>query len=155
MNFITKITQRYPVIGQFLRFGLIGGMNTGVDLIILNLLMFSTGLYEGQPYSLFKAISFCCAATFSYFMNKNWAFRDKSKEKNISKFSQFFAVSVIGAIINVTIASLVVNYAKPITTFDAVISISDPLWGTIGALCGTAIGLIWNFMGYKLIVFKK
>ena len=153
MNFIQKITRKYPVIGQFLRFGLIGGMNTGVDLVILNLLMFSTGLYEGQPYSVFKAISFCFAATFSYFMNKNWAFRDKSKEKNISKFSQFFAVSLIGAIINVTIASLVVNYIKPMINFDNIIS--DPLWGTIGALCGTAIGLIWNFMGYKLIVFKK
>lgn len=153
MNFIQKTTRKYPVIGQFLRFGVIGGMNTGVDLVILNLLMFSTGLYEGQPYSVFKAISFCCAATFSYFMNKNWAFKDNSKEKNISKFSQFFAVSIIGAFINVTIASLVVNYIKPMTNFDGIIS--DPIWGTIGALCGTAIGLIWNFTGYKIIVFKK
>jgi putative flippase GtrA len=153
MNFMQKTARKYPVIGQFLRFGLIGGMNTGVDLVILNLLMLSTGVYEGQPYSIFKAISFCCAAIFSYFMNKNWAFRDKSKEKSISKFSQFFAVSIIGAVINVTIASLVVNYIKPMTNFDGIIS--DPIWGTIGALCGTAIGLIWNFMGYKLIVFKK
>ena len=152
---LKKVIQRYPVIGQFIRFGLIGGLNTGVDLVILNSLMFSTGIYEGGPYSVFKAVSFCFAAIFSYFMNKTWAFKDTSKDKALVKFSQFFAVSLIGAIINVGVATLVVNYLKPIVNANLTIFISDPLWATIGALCGTAIGLIWNFIGYKLIVFKK
>ena len=149
-----NILEKYPVIGQFVRFGLIGGMNTGVDLIILNILMFSTGLFEGAAYSAFKTISFAAAATFSYFMNKKWAFKDDSKEKEVRKFSQFFAVSIIGAIINVSVASLVVTFLKPALGVNFLF-LNDGLWGSVGALFGTAFGLIWNFLGYKFIVFKK
>lgn len=151
-----KIVEKYPAIGQFVRFGLIGGLNTGVDLLILNALMFSTGQFEGTPYSIFKTISFVGAATFSYFMNKRWAFKDNSKTKEVRKFSQFFAVSLIGAAINVGVATLVVSFAKPALGGNILmINVPDELWGSIGALCGTAIGLIWNFVGYKFFVFKK
>lgn len=150
-----KILEKYPIIGQFVRFGLIGGLNTGVDLAILNILMFLTSIYAGTGYSFFKAVSFCFAATFSYFMNKRWAFKDNSKSKQAQKFSQFFAVSLVGAVINVGIATSVVVYIKPLVGNEFLIPISDQLWGTIGALGGTAVGLIWNFFGYKLLVFKK
>lgn len=152
----SELLKKYPVIGQFVRFGLIGGLNTGVDLIILNILMFSTGFSDGTPYSIFKSLSFVFAATFSYFMNKQWAFKDSSKERGVQKFSQFFAVSAIGAVINVSIATLVVTYLKPMignTLFS--LPLSGEIWGSIGALFGTAIGLIWNFFGYKFFVFKK
>jgi len=151
---LNSLLAKYPTIGQFVRFGLIGGLNTGVDLAILNILMYSTGQFEGTPYTIFKGISFASAATFSYFMNKKWAFKDDSKEKAVQKFSQFFAVSVIGAVINVTVASLVVNYLKPLIGSDFLF-LNDGLWGSVGALFGTAIGLIWNFLGYKFLVFKK
>lgn len=147
--------KRYPVIGQFVRFGLIGGLNTGVDLVILNVLMFAFSVYEGAGYSMIKAVSFCFAATLSYFLNKHWAFRDNSKVKRAIQFSQFFAVSVVGAIINVSIATLIVTFVKPALGGELIIPISNQLWGTIGALGGTAFGLIWNFLGYKLLVFKK
>lgn len=152
---IRKILNKYPVIGQFVRFGLIGGLNTGVDLVILNILMFIFSVYEGAGYSIIKATSFCFAATLSYFLNKHWAFKDTSKSKRAIQFSQFFAVSVVGAIINVSIATLIVTFIKPLFGAELIIPLSDQLWGTIGALGGTAIGLIWNFLGYKLLVFKK
>ncbi len=153
---LRKILTKYPAIGQFVRFGLIGGLNTGVDLVILNILMFSTGFFSGTPYTFFKSISFIFAATFSYFMNKKWAFKDNSKEKSVQKFSQFFAVSLVGMVINVSVASLVVTYLQPlITTQIAFLAFGPKIWGSIGALFGTAIGLIWNFVGYKFFVFKK
>ena len=46
----TSIIQRYPIIGQFVRFALIGGINTGVDLLILNILTISSGQTEGTPF---------------------------------------------------------------------------------------------------------
>ncbi len=153
---LESLLKKYPIIGQFVRFGLVGGLNTGVDLVILNILMFSTGLSEGTPYTIFKSISFICAATFGYFMHKQWSFKDNSKEKGAEKFSQFFIVSTMGATINVTIAVLVVSQLKPLIGDEIMsLTISSELWGTIGALFGTAVGLIWNFFGYKFVVFKK
>lgn len=152
---IKKIIERYPIIGQFVRFAMIGGLNTGIDLIILNILTIATGLKEGTAFAIFKGISFAAAATFSYFMNKYWAFKDTSKSQEGRKFSQFFIVSIIGALINVGIASLVVNMIKPALGGTLIVPLNDQLWVNVAALSGTAIGLFWNFLGYKFIVFKK
>lgn len=152
-----KIWEKYPIIKQFVRFGIIGVINTGVDLLILNLLMFIFDKQEGIEYTVFKTISFTVAVVSSYFLNKYWAFEDKNRKEEVKKFSQFITISIIGAFINVGIASLVVNFLVPsvITSLLPLSFMTDQLWGNFGALCGTAIGLIWNFLGYKFVVFKK
>jgi putative flippase GtrA len=147
-----KILARFPFIQQFAKFFVVGVMNTGVDLTILNILMFTTKQTEGVYYTAFKTLSFTTAVIFSYYINKHWTFQDKSAKNSRKKFYQFIGVSLIGAIINVTVATLIVATIRPIIGTGV---ISGQLWGNIGALCGTAIGLIWNFIGYKLWVFKK
>ncbi len=141
---------------QFLKFALIGVLNTGIDLIILNAETILSGIRDGVGYALQKGISFLVAVTFSYFLNKYWAFQDTSKEKEGQKFSQFIFVSLIGMLINVLVATITVTYLKiPINELLNLSFLTDQLWVSIGALAGTAIGLIWNFVGYKLWVFKK
>ncbi|MFA7208859.1 MAG: GtrA family protein [Parcubacteria group bacterium] len=147
-----KIFTRFPFIKQFAKFFVVGIMNTGVDLVILNILMFSTRQTEGIFYSFFKTLSFLAAVIFSYFINKHWTFQDKSDTDAHKKFYQFIGISIIGAFINVTVATLVVGIARPMIGTDL---ISGQLWGNIGALSGTAVGLFWNFIGYKFWVFKK
>lgn len=151
-KFIANLIKRYPVIPQFIKFAMIGFMNFFIDIGILNLLMFASGRSAGIHYTVFKAISFLVAVTFSYFFNKYWTFRDKSKAQQVRQFSQFLFVSVIGMIINVTTASTIVNYIAPQIRF---ITLTGKIWGNLGAVGGSAIGLIWNFIGYKFWVFKK
>jgi putative flippase GtrA len=80
--------------------------------------------------------------TFSYFINKHWTFQDKSKEGEGKKMSQFFAVSFVGMLINVTVATVVVTYLQiPVGNLLHLSFLTPKLWGTVGALCGTAIGL--------------
>lgn len=143
--------ERFPFIKQFAKFFVVGVMNTGVDFTILNILMYTTKQNSGTPYVFFKTLSFLAAVTLSYFINKHWTFQDKSVENNDKKFYQFILVSIIGAFINVTAATLVVEFVRPMIT----IPIAGIIWGNIGAICGSASGLIWNFIGYKLWVFKK
>lgn len=144
------------LIEQFSKFFLVGVMNTGVDLVILNIQMIITGITSGVGYTIEKSISFLFAVTSSYFINKYWTFQDKSKEAEGQKMSQFFAVSVVGMIINVTVATIVVNnFQEPINNILNLSFLTPKIWGSLGALCGTAIGLFWNFIGYKLWVFKK
>jgi putative flippase GtrA len=147
-----KIFERFPIVEQIAKFALIGVMNTLVDLGILNVLMYLSSHAEGPYYSLFKTISFTGAVIFSYNLNKRWTFKDISDNERAKKFTQFLLISVIGAIINVSVATLVVVYIKPLVTLPF---LNAQLWGNIGALGGTGVGLIWNFLGYKFIVFKK
>ncbi|MFC1756532.1 GtrA family protein [Patescibacteria group bacterium] len=141
---------------QFFKFAIIGAMNTGVDLVILNIETLTTGIKEGPGYAIQKGLSFLAAVIFSYFMNKRWTFEDNSKEEQGKKFSQFLSVSIVGMIINVTAATSAVTYAKPaINEMLNIAILTDQVWVSLGALVGTAVGLIWNFIGYKLWVFKK
>lgn len=141
---------------QFAKFFVIGIMNTLIDLVILNAETLITGQKEGYQYAIQKGFSFMAAVTFSYFMNKYWAFQDKNKEREGKKFSQFLFVSLIGMAINITVATLVVTYLQ--TPVNSVLDwgfLTPQMWVNIGALSGSAAGLLWNFVGYKFWVFKK
>lgn len=140
------------LIQQFAKFFLIGIMNTLLDLLILNIETILTGAKSGYPFAIQKGVSFLVAVCFSYFMNKYWAFQDKDKEKQAKKFSQFLFVSLIGMGINMTAATVAVTYVQPLIHINA---LTPQLWVTIGGLCGSAAGLLWNFVGYKFWVFKK
>lgn len=147
---------RFPFIRQFVKFFLVGVMNTLIDLFILNIETTITGIREGSGYAIQKGFSFIVAVTFSYFFNKHWTFRDKSQEEEGKKFSQFLFVSIIGMLVNVSASTLAVTYLKPFA--NQLLGwgfLTDQLWVNIAALVGTFFGLIWNFIGYKFWVFKK
>lgn len=151
-----KLVAKYPSLEQFIKFALVGVMNTLVDLLILNTETLITQVKEGSGFAIQKGVSFLAAVTFSYFINKKWTFQDKSNQGEAKKFSQFFFVSLIGMVVNVSVATLVVTYIAPLIDSALGLSFLTPqIWVNLGALSGTAIGLIWNFIGYKFWVFKK
>lgn len=154
------IGQKIAIIYQIAKFGLIGVLNTLVDLGVLALITFIFRLYFNIEsttiligaitfYSIYKATSFIVANINSYFWNKYWTFDQGKKKQTRSEFLQFFAVSVVGFLINVFIASFVFKMVLGSLT-----GLSDDQLGLIGAAAGSIAGLAWNFIGYKLWVFK-
>jgi putative flippase GtrA len=111
-------------------------------------MIFLTGIASGFSYSLFKSVSFSVAVINSYFWNRIWTF-EKGGHGNAKEFGSFLIVSLIGFAINVGIASLVVNLIGP------KFGLSKELWANVGAIIAAFSGMTWNFLGYKLIVFKK
>src|SRR3989344_2662710 len=101
------------IIRQAIKFVLVGILNTLVDLGVLNLLIFASGIASGFGYSAFKGISFTVAVINSYFLNKFWTFKMRETEGVKREFAQFFIVSLIGFGINVGVASFVVNVVGP------------------------------------------
>ncbi|MCD6085837.1 GtrA family protein [bacterium] len=133
---------------EFVKFFLVGVLNTVLDLGILNFLVLVSGFTSGFYYSLFKSISFLIAASNSYFWNKVWVF--ESKEKNVKKESaKFLLISIGGLIINVGIASLIVVFGKNF------LNVSSRILGNFGAIGAVLGSMFWNFFGYKFFVFKK
>ena len=150
------LAQKLKFIYQVAKFILVGLLNTFVDWGILNLLMFLTSTVSGPLFPVFKGMSFLVATSNSYAWNKFWTFKKPTENKEVAEkkaagkeFLQFFIVSIIGFTLNVGVATIVVN------VMGAPIGISEQLWANIGALGGTLAGLTWNFLGYKLIVFKN
>ena len=116
---------------QKIRFLLVGGTNTAIDfglLFILNTL--------GLPRVPSNTISTGVAFIFSFFANRNFTFSANSG--NIKKQMTLFII--------VTLFGLWV--IQPI-----IISLMSNLLG--GKIIATAVTLVWNYLFYSRLVFKK
>lgn len=133
---------------QFGKFLLVGASNFSIDFGLLNLFIFLSGVDKGVSYSVFKAVSFFIAIMNSFFWNRLWTFNYGASSTMSRQFFKFTSVAVGGLIINVIVASLIVNFLR----LDFV---SPRIWANVSALISLVVVLIWNFAGYKYLVFKN
>jgi len=159
----SKLSRIIPVIWQIAKFALVGGLNMLVDLGILAILqsLFESS-YQITPNSIlsqigaititffviYKAISFLVANVNSFFWNKHWTFSGHQAEKSGEQLVQFLIVSIIGFLINLFFSSFIFSKVAPV-------GINPSQWGLLCAVFGSIAGLVWNFFGYKLLVFRK
>lgn len=143
-----KLSHWKSVFLPLARFAIVGFLNTGVDIGVFNLLIYFTQIEKGFELSLFKAAGFVAAVVTSYFANKYWTFQAGASGKE-GEFVKFGTVTVVGLGINVVVASLIANYVSPIG------GLSQLSWDNVAAVVATVCSLIWNFLGYRLIVFKS
>lgn len=140
---------KWPVFFQFGKFITIGFSNTALDFGVLNLLMYFSGIERGISFSVFKAISFLVAVTNSYFWNKYWTFDNPEGKKWAKQFFMFIVISGTAFVLNVAVASFIVNVLKPFG------NITPTIWANFGALASLILTIMWTFLGYKFIVFKR
>lgn len=134
--------------GQFVRFLAVGVLNTAIDFAVLNLLSLATGITSGNGLIPLNMISFAVAVTNSYFLNRKWTFKDESGPA-AKKFTVFLIVSIIGAFINTGVVRLVSTNISPM------FGLSPQLWLNFAKAVATGVSLLWNFAGFKFIVFKR
>ena len=141
-------TEKISLTTQVVRFGVVGAINTAVDLIVLNLLILSTRTGQrGASFALFKTIAFVCAVLNSYVMNRSWTFKGAKSKHPMLEGSQFMFVSLLGAVVNVGSSWYVATFTHPAW------GINPRWWPSLAALVGTAFSLGFNFLGYKFWVF--
>ncbi len=138
---------------QYARFLATGIVNTAIDFGVLNTLILLFGpIVKPVAYALFKVLSFLAAITNSYFLNKYWVFADGNQRVKASTHREkilFLGVSVF---------SLGVNLATSLLVFRALGKIGfmgATAQANIGAIAGTALTQISNFLGYKFLIFKR
>ncbi len=137
------------IVGQLVKFGFVGFLNTAVDFGVLNVLTRLFGIYAGGGVFFLNLVSFSAAVTNSYFWNKYWTFKAGKEGQSAVQFAEFLIVSIIGALINSGILFILTTYIS------SPAGLSPTLWLNVAKLSATAVSMAWNFVGYKFIVFKK
>ena len=126
-------------------FSIIGGINTALDFIILFVLT-SFGI------KIFIANIFSTGITFiiSFLMNKKITFKSVSNKKElIHEMVLFILVTLFGLWV---IQNIVISTAMPI--FENLLK-NKRISLLLSKLIATIFSLIWNFILYKKVVFKK
>lgn len=134
-------------IYQFMRFAFVGVVNTVLDLVVLNLLVYIFDVHNPFIFSICKGVSFSIAVVNSYFMNKYFTFNKKETENK--DFYLFIIISLIGLVINIVISSLLFYLLGLYSSY-----ISVNLIATISAIIGSSVTMLVNYFGYSYFVFK-
>lgn len=147
-RFLKKISA-----GQFLRFCLIGSLNTLLDFLIVNSLAYLFQIYHGFSLIIINSFSFITVVTISFFLNKNWTFKKVQKEEQLHSVKRqyllFFLINLIGLAINNSIVYLIT------TVIGRQYGLSPVVWLNFSKAIAVSIVLFWNFFNLKYVVFRR
>ena len=118
---------------QFIKFSLVGVLNTAITVLSYNLLVFL-----GVNYIVANIIGYALGTLNSYFWNKSWVF--KSNENKYKLFVKFIIVNLITLGLNSYILTVLVTKIH--------------LNKTLSQLAATAVGMVVNFILNKLWTFN-
>ncbi|EHM02360.1 GtrA-like protein [Acetobacteraceae bacterium AT-5844] len=126
------------LIGEMLRFGVVGTLGFVVDTATLYAAMAAgAGLYLG------RVLSYVTAASANWALNRAWTFRQAERSSRRKQWAMFLLVNLVG---------FATNYG----TYTALVS-SWPLAAAhpvIGVAAGSLAGMAGNFLLSRRFVFR-
>lgn len=164
---------KQKVAAQAIKFALVGGLVTVIDLGLHRLLMFGIRLPDGQllrdsvgrsileqfspnsaitsdtisaaAYAPLKVVPVLVAIMASYLLNRWFTFEPTGHGVRSRQMLQFYIIALIGGVIQTTVGATVNHFAT---------GTLDVQWIS-GSLVGMVASFIWNFNGQRLWTFKK
>lgn len=125
----------------FWKFILVGVVNT----LFGSLIMFFLYNFVHCSYWISSAANYFFGSILSYFLNKNFTFRDKSKDIKV----------VIKFVCNISICYLIAyGIAKPVVRF-ILSSASTNIQENFSMLVGMGLFVILNYIGQRFFTFKS
>lgn len=143
MRLLRILPERWQnLVREASSFAVIGVMNTAIDLIILNALLWIGPLKA-------KVVSAVVATTFSYLANRYWTFAKRERTSVGREYVLFFALNLIGTAIQLS----VIGAAKYGMGFSESGGVSDRVALNVANLLGIGIALVFRFWSYRTFVF--
>jgi putative flippase GtrA len=121
---------------QFLKFALIGAVNTALHYVVFLVLL----KFVKIDYLIASSIGYCSGVLNSYYMNRRWTFA-AATGSSILEFSQFVCINVIALSVNLISLNVLVTSFKIIPELAQVIAI--------------VLSTVCNFVGNKYWTFRS
>jgi putative flippase GtrA len=156
-----------PIVKQFTKFLLVGGISFAIDYTIRKLLTdwihigdesigqkYGKQILEIFPQLVSKDVSPRAAffpvacfvagivATFNSFaMNRKFTFKLQTKDDKVKQLLKVYLVTIVGSSINIGVSAIVYHYLPQLHVLGA-------------TACGAGLAAFWNFAGQRYFAFQ-
>jgi putative flippase GtrA len=140
-----RFRDRFHLLRQLLRFGLVGGLNTLVDLLILNGLLWLFPTTSTLTLLTYSSLAFSLGAVNSFLLNKYWTFGFRQKTTR-GEVVRFFITTLFGIGWSTIILWLASNALHPFL-------VNTTVWANASKVIAIAGTALINYLGMSLWVF--
>ena len=143
------IGKKLLFVFQAAKFFLTGAFATVVDIKIFQLVTWLLSLMMTANPLIPKAISFLIATFAKYWGNKYWVFEKNGKDGIKKEVIQFFIITLVGLALDVGSFYYFIKIIGP------QFGMPFKVWQELSIILAALVAALWNFLGYKFLVFKK
>jgi putative flippase GtrA len=130
------VHDRKELLGQLIRFVIVGGFSALVDLGVYTLVLHTTA----APTYVARAISFIAGTATAYALNRRWAFKVEGGARRATAFALLYGTTFF-LILGVNALALLL--------------LPDAWWKvTLAWAISQGLGTAWNFVMLRLVVFR-
>jgi len=143
----SKRKTRNRTIWQFVRFWLVGCLNTTIDLLVLNCLLQLWPTQSIARLLLFNTIAYACGALNSFALNRYWTFRRAGRPK-AREGARFLLVTLAAIVCNdliLWLMSQVLHLAH----------LNPTLWANSSKVAAIGGTILVSYLGMRLWVFVQ
>jgi putative flippase GtrA len=132
---------------QFLRFCLVGGVNTLIDLLVLNILLWRFPTHNVQVLVVYNSVAYTSGAVSSFFLNKYWTFRRRQRptRREVVRFALSLCFEILYSSGLVLLAG---KALQPVIT-------NPTLWGNASKLLAVACGTVISYACMRFWTFAS
>ncbi len=132
---------------QFLRFCLVGGANTTIDLLILNVFLWCFPTTNSLVLGVYNSFAYAGGGITSFFLNKYWTFRQR--QRTTGRVMLRFAILLVCEILYSNILVWLAGKMLHPLIFNPI------LWGNASKLLAVAGSAILSYAGMRFWAFAS
>jgi 4-amino-4-deoxy-L-arabinose transferase-like glycosyltransferase/putative flippase GtrA len=141
---------RQPVrqmLWQLLRFGLVGCLNTLIDVLVLNGLLWFWPAHNAATLVLYNSLAYALGALNSFILNRYWTFQ-KDGRPDLREVRRFALTTLAGIVCNDLILAALSSLLQTLHS-------GSPLWTNIAKLGAIGGTILISYLGMRLWVFAR
>jgi putative flippase GtrA len=132
---------------HFARFGLVGVLNTLIDVLTLNVLLWRFPTHSANLLLLYNTAAYGLGALNSLCLNKYWTFKQR-RALSTGEIARFAVVSLAGILCSDSVIWLAARTLHPVI-------VNSLLWANLSKGIAIAGTMVVSYVGMRLWVFAR
>jgi putative flippase GtrA len=144
---ISRMAHWKQVVGQVLRFCMVGGLNTILDLLLFNCLLLLFPTQNPLNLVIYNSLAYAFGGINSFLLNKYWTFRHRQRIAT-SEIVRFIFTTILGICVNDVLLWACSNMIH-------LQYVSPTLWANVAKIIAIFGTFLISYTGMRLWVFSK